>query len=40
MKNKRRMLPYLVEFVKFSTGFMAIVAAGLLVLHTISVIAS
>ena len=29
----RRMLPFFIEFVKFSTGFAAIVAVALLTLH-------
>jgi hypothetical protein len=29
----RRILPFVTEFVKFSTGFAAIVAAALLSLH-------
>ena len=29
----RRMLPFFVEFVKFSTGFAVIIAAALLTLH-------
>ncbi len=33
MKPKRRALPYLIEFVKFSTGFAAIVAVGLMALR-------
>ena len=31
--KERRMLPFFIEFVKFSTGFAAIVAAALLTLH-------
>jgi hypothetical protein len=34
--NKRRLLPFFVEFVKFSTGFAVIVAAALLTLHVAS----
>lgn len=30
------MLPFFVEFVKFSTGFAVIVAAGLVTLHVAS----
>ena len=30
---ERRMLPFFIEFVKFSTGFAVIVAAALLALH-------
>ena len=32
----RRALPFFVEFVKFSTGFAAIIAAALLSLHIAS----
>ncbi len=31
--KERRMLPFLVEFVKFSSAFVAIVALGLIGLH-------
>lgn len=31
---ERRMLPYAVEFVKFSAAFAAVIAVALLVLHT------
>lgn len=31
--GERRILPFFIEFVKFSTGFAAIVAAALLTLH-------
>lgn len=31
--RRRRMLPFLIEFVKFSTGFAVIVATALLTLH-------
>jgi hypothetical protein len=31
--KERRMLPFAVEFVKFFTGFVIIVAAALLALH-------
>lgn len=34
--RERRILPFFVEFVKFSTGFAAIVAAALLTLHVAS----
>lgn len=34
--RERRMLPFFVEFVKFSTGFAAIVAVALLTLHVAS----
>ncbi|MBU6490796.1 hypothetical protein KGQ25_01360 [Patescibacteria group bacterium] len=33
---ERRMLPFFIEFVKFSTGFAAIVALALLALHFVS----
>jgi hypothetical protein len=33
---ERRMLPFLVEFVKFSTGFAVIIAVALLTLHIAS----
>ena len=32
----RRMLPFFIEFVKFSSGFAAIIAAALLTLHVAS----
>lgn len=32
----RRILPFLIEFVKFSTGFAAIIAVALLALHAAS----
>ena len=32
-RDKRRWLPFFVEFVKFSTGFAVIVAAALLTLR-------
>lgn len=35
-ERERRMLPFFIEFVKFSTGFAAIVAAALLTLHVAS----
>lgn len=39
-KNKdikeRRMLPFLIEFIKFSAGFAVIIAAGLLALNIAS----
>ncbi len=34
--RERRMLPFFVEFVKFSTGFAAIIAVALLTLHVAS----
>ena len=34
--RERRMLPFVVEFVKFSTAFAAIVAVALLTLHIAS----
>ena len=34
--SARRMLPFVTEFVKFSTGFAVIVAAALLTLHVAS----
>lgn len=34
--RERRMLPFVVEFVKFATGFAAIVAVALLTLHVAS----
>lgn len=37
LKNKKRMLPFVVEFVKFATGFAAIIAVALLTLHVASV---
>lgn len=37
MREKRqRLLPFFVEFVKFSTGFAIIIAVALLVLHVAS----
>lgn len=35
-KNKRRALPFFIEFVKFASGFAAIVAVALLSLHVAS----
>ncbi len=35
-ERKQRMLPFFVEFVKFSTGFAAIVAVALVTLHVAS----
>jgi hypothetical protein len=32
-QTKRRMLPFVTEVVKFSTGFAVIIAAALLTLH-------
>ncbi len=36
-KRKNNILPFFIEFVKFSTGFAAIIAAALLTLHVASV---
>jgi len=36
VEKERRMLPFFIEFVKFSTGFAAIVAVALLTLHASS----
>ncbi len=38
--EKRRALPFFVEFIKFSTGFAVIVALALLVLRVASVYAA
>lgn len=35
-ERERRILPFVVEFVKFSTGFAVIVAAALFTLHLAS----
>jgi hypothetical protein len=35
-KKERRMLPFVIEFVKFSTAFAAIVAVALITLHVAS----
>ncbi|HVB20115.1 MAG TPA: hypothetical protein VNF51_02445 [Candidatus Paceibacterota bacterium] len=35
--RERRLLPFIVEFVKFSTGFAVIIAVALLTLHVASV---
>ncbi len=35
-KKERRMLPFVVEFVKFSAGFTVIIAVGLVALHVAS----
>ncbi|MHB8660824.1 MAG: hypothetical protein ACYC75_02735 [Minisyncoccota bacterium] len=32
-ETERRMLPFFIEFVKFSTGFAVIIALALLALH-------
>ncbi len=32
-ETEQRMLPFVVEFVKFSTGFAAIIAVALITLH-------
>ncbi|MFA5996104.1 MAG: hypothetical protein WC790_00005 [Candidatus Paceibacterota bacterium] len=34
--RERRMLPFVVEFVKFSSGFVALVAVALFTLHIAS----
>jgi hypothetical protein len=34
-RRARKMQPFVVEFVKFSSGFVAIVAVGLLVLRAV-----
>ncbi len=34
--RERRMLPFFIEFVKFSTGFAAIIAVALFTLHVAS----
>lgn len=34
--RERRALPFFIEFVKFSTGFAAIIAVALLTLHVAS----
>lgn len=34
--TEKRMLPFFVEFVKFATGFAAIIAVALLTLHVAS----
>lgn len=34
--SERRMLPFFIEFVKFSTGFAVIIAAGLFAYHVAS----
>ncbi len=36
IERERRMLPFFVEFVKFSTAFAVIIAAALLALHAAS----
>jgi hypothetical protein len=36
-KDKRRLLPFVTEFIKFSTGFAVLIAVGLLSLHIASV---
>jgi hypothetical protein len=35
--SNRRILPFVTEFIKFSTGFAVIVAAALISLHLVSV---
>jgi len=37
IEKERRMLPFFIEFVKFSTGFAVIVAAALLMLNVATV---
>lgn len=34
--RERRMLPFFIEFVRFSTGFAVIIAAALVTLHVAS----
>lgn len=36
IEKEKRMLPFVIEFVKFSTAFAVIVAAALLTLHVAS----
>ena len=36
IEKERRMLPFVIEFVKFSTGFAVIVAVALLMLNVAS----
>ena len=36
VEKERRMLPFFVEFVKFSSGFAIIIAAALVTLHAAS----
>jgi hypothetical protein len=36
-KRKNNLLPFFIEFVKFSTGFAVIVAVALLSLHIITI---
>jgi hypothetical protein len=35
-ERERRALPFFVEFIKFATGFAAIIAVGLITLHAAS----
>ncbi|MCR4334093.1 MAG: hypothetical protein NUV60_03750 [Patescibacteria group bacterium] len=35
--RERRVLPFFIEFVKFSTGFAAIIAVALFTLHVASI---
>ena len=35
--RERRMLPFFIEFVKFSTGFAALIAVALFTLHVASI---
>jgi len=37
IEKERRMLPFFIEFVKFSTGFAVIVAVALLMLNVATV---
>ena len=36
IEKERRMLPFVIEFVKFSTGFAVIVAVALLMLNVVT----
>jgi len=36
IEKERRVLPFFIEFVKFTTGFVAIVAMALLVLNIVT----
>jgi hypothetical protein len=38
-ETERRVLPFFIEFVKFSTGFAVIVALGLVALHVVTIAA-
>ncbi len=35
IQKERRMLPFLIEFVKFSIGFTVLIAIGLFILHAV-----